>query len=81
MSTKITDLTQLVGTPADSDVVLITDVSEDLLSKLLFRTSFLALHQLVLLFSIAQQSTLLAMLLLLSIQMFHLLATLLSHLC
>lgn len=29
MSTKITDLTQLVGTPADSDVVLITDVSED----------------------------------------------------
>lgn len=29
MSRKITDLTQLVGAPADSDVILITDVSED----------------------------------------------------
>ena len=29
MSTKITELTQLVGTPSDTDVILITDVSED----------------------------------------------------
>lgn len=29
MSTKITELTQLVGTPSDADVILITDVSED----------------------------------------------------
>lgn len=29
MSRKITDLTQLTGAPADSDVILITDVSED----------------------------------------------------
>ena len=29
MSRKITDLTQLTGAPADSDIILITDVSED----------------------------------------------------
>lgn len=29
MTNKITDLSQLVGTPSDQDVVLITDISED----------------------------------------------------